>query len=636
MSERSYRPALDGLRAVAVGAVILYHLGYRWIPGGFLGVDLFFVLSGYLITELLLAEYGRRGRIDFAAFYIRRLRRLMPALLLMALAVAAGVRWLEPAWHWSDRRGDLIATLFYAANWHFIATDQSYFAEFAAQSPLRHAWSLSIEEQFYLVWPVLILLALKYARRWLSGLLLLATAASALTMIAVYSPTNPTRAYAGTDARAQQLMIGALLAVLAVRRVRWAGWLWAPAAAVTIGLLLVVHDSHAFYYRGGATLVAVVFAVLLRSIDQAPGSPLARLLSVPPVAWMGRISYGLYLWHWPVFLFFPNTRVVAKVAVVFALATASYYLVERPIRQGRPRFAVGTRASMAATAPLALGLCTVLVVGATSYAGERQAQQVAQVGETPAFKKACPDQGDILRICERVPAPQRGFVMAVLGDSVARSLDPGFVQLAHRRGWGYLLAASNGCGISGLLLTTGPSDLQRNCAVQESQRVRQLLARYHPNLVVTVARKELSPHVTAAGTVAAPPSPAWAADVQAGLTDMARTVTDSGAQLAMVSVFDRTSGSDECLTHPDTPGCAMGPDPRTEATNAIYREVAREIPQVQVISMQDVVCPGGSCPVRLDGQVLRYDGVHFTAPGARWFVDRLEPRLVAAADVHNR
>jgi peptidoglycan/LPS O-acetylase OafA/YrhL len=632
MAERAYRPALDGLRAVAVVGVIGYHLGHRWLPGGFLGVDLFFVLSGYLITGLLLDEYARRGRISFATFYARRSRRLLPALVLVLVAVATGVRWLEPAWHWSDRRGDLLATLCYVANWHFIATDQSYFAEFAAQSPLRHAWSLAIEEQFYLVWPVLIALCLRYARRWLPAVLTVGAVASAVAMMVMYAEENPTRAYAGTDARAQQLIIGALLAVCAVRSARWAAITAIAATVASIALVATVRDSGGFYYRGGATLVALVFAGLLYAVDNAPRSPLTRLLGLAPVAWCGRISYGLYLWHWPILLFFPQLPAVAVVVVVFGLATASYYLVERPVRRGLPAFAVRTPARVGVAAAVVLGLCATSVVAATGYGSAHQREQVALAAQAPKLDRVCPSTTDYTRICLRVPTPPGRAVVAVIGDSVARSLDPGFVELARRRRWGYLLAASGGCGIAGLVLTKGgpPTGEQRDCAMQEPRRVRRLLSEYRPTLVVTVARKELDLHVAGDGSVVAPPSPRWAADVHVGLSDLARTVTAAGSWLALVEVFDMSSGTNACLTHPGLVGCAWGARSSTKLVNSVYRQVARDVPHVSVISMQDLMCPGDRCPPRVGGLLPRYDGVHFSEPGARWFVGQLEPRLVQA------
>src|SRR5436309_2477777 len=211
----SRRPALDGVRAVAVLAVIGYHVGSR-LPGGFLGVDVFFVLSGYLITTLILRERAARGRIDLARFWARRARRLLPAGLLLVAACALMTTHNVPVSEFEARRGDMLATVFYYANWHFIAASESYFALFVGRSPLEHTWSLAIEEQFYVLWPLLVMSIglLRPGVRASLGLIVAGVAASAAWMVAIYDPTNPTRAYIGTDTRAHTLLIGALLAVV--------------------------------------------------------------------------------------------------------------------------------------------------------------------------------------------------------------------------------------------------------------------------------------------------------------------------------------------------------------------------------------------------------------------------------------
>ncbi|MGC9668268.1 acyltransferase family protein [Planosporangium sp. 12N6] len=653
---RGYRPALDGLRTLAVGSVIVYHLGGRWLPGGFLGVDLFFVLSGYLITGLLLDEHSQRARIRLSTFYLRRTRRLLPALLLVLVAVAVAVHYWEPPWQWTARRGDLLAGLFYYANWHLIATDQSYFAQFASQSPLRHAWSLAIEEQFYLVWPLLVVLAL----RWLAGstlrrraavaVLVLGTVASALTMVLVYDPASPTRAYVGTDARAQQLLIGALLAVL-MRHVKpaakAAAWSAVPVVAATAALMLTVGDRGSFYYRGGATVAAVAFAALIWAVDTAPTGWVARLLSFWPLRSTGKISYGLYLWHWPVILYLPGQLLAGlpatpvRILMSFALAIASYHLVELPIRRGWPPFAVGTFPRAAVAAPTVLALCGAFAVVSTARPPAPQPEiknLVAASALVPVPSAAgllSPDPClESQAICERV-RPVPGYpVFAVIGDSTARALDPGMIDLALRTGWGYVLMGHNGCGLTSLVNTGGdgkPKPWMQDCAQQTPLRIRETLDRYHPRVVITSSRWETIQHLGPDGTIIRALTGQWATDIHDSLSEMARTVVASGAKLAFLPVLPVSPADTGCINHPTKPSCSPGSDALTDSTNQVYRHVADEVPNTRLISMQDVVCPANRCRPTIDGVVLRFDGVHFGPEGARWFTTRLEPRLRAAA-----
>ncbi|MBA2326579.1 MAG: acyltransferase, partial [Actinobacteria bacterium] len=256
----AYQPALDGLRAIAVASVIAYHLGEGWAQGGFLGVDAFFVLSGYLITSLLLVEWAANGTIDFAAFWGRRARRLLPALLLVLLAVAVYAAIEVPADELSELRCDGLATLFYGANWRLVFSGESYFDLFSNPSPFRHAWSLAIEEQFYIVWPLVTFGCLRLARgrTWvLAGVCVGGTALSMLAMAALYEPGgDPSRAYYGTDARAHALLIGVGLAVILSRwsprrdRARVATQVAASAGALYMLFAFTrVQDTDAWMYR---------------------------------------------------------------------------------------------------------------------------------------------------------------------------------------------------------------------------------------------------------------------------------------------------------------------------------------------------------------------------------------------------
>lgn len=392
-STRRRRPALDGLRAVAVSAVLVYHLqgggSVAVLRGGFLGVDLFFVLSGYLITGLLLDEQARHGRIDLRAFWARRVRRLFPALVLVLLAVCAWVWWATPVESWAERRADVVWTLFYAANWHFVAAGQDYFAAYAGASPLRHAWSLAVEEQFYLLWPVLLwgLLAvgrrLGAGRRVLAGVIVVGVVLSAVDLAVLWTPGDPSRAYYGTDGRVQELFLGALLALL-LRQLRrreaevrlsrvlaWAG----PVGAVAVALCFtLMPDTSAFYYRGGALLFSVAVAVLIAAVEVRSQAPLARALSWRPAVALGVISYGVYLWHWPVVVAWalPDGALAAaatqvgRVAVTLALASASYLLVERWVQRGRPRFAAARPRRVAMSAVVAAAVVLLAAARATA------------------------------------------------------------------------------------------------------------------------------------------------------------------------------------------------------------------------------------------------------------------------------
>jgi len=340
-----YHPALDGIRALAVAAVVLFHAGVGGLAGGFLGVDTFFVLSGFLITSLLLAD-----RSKITTFWVRRARRLLPALLATLLATVVAGRFLlagDPD-ATALLRTDAFAALGYLANWRMIFRGTGYAAATATASPLQHTWSLGIEEQFYLLWPLLVAgltgwLAVRRARAALLVFCLIGTVASQTLCVVLYRPDAIGRDYYGTDTRAQALLIGAALAVLAghrhPRRLRVPA---VAAAVLTLGLWHFADDQAAWLYHGGLTVAALASAVVVAHVIAEPRAPIARALSVPPLAGLGRISYGVYLWHWPLFCFVTAdstglTRwplLAVRLGGTLAVAILSYHLIEQPIRRG--------------------------------------------------------------------------------------------------------------------------------------------------------------------------------------------------------------------------------------------------------------------------------------------------------------
>ena len=346
-----YQPALDGLRAVAVLAVLLYHSGLPWAQGGFLGVDVFFALSGFLITSLLLREWDRWSQLDLLAFWGRRARRLLPALLLVILAVAAYARAVVPTGSGQAIRGDGIASLFYVVNWRFVVQGQSYFDQYAEPSPLKHTWSLAIEEQFYLFFPLVLLLLLAWlGRRWarLGVAFVIGALLSAGLMAVLYVPaTDPSRVYYGTDTRVQTLLVGAALAAVLPamqRRPRLGSttsWLGLAAAVGLAAAFVRIGDTDPRMYRGGFLVVAVLSTVVIAAVILGRG-PLRWVLERPLMVRIGVISYGVYLWHWPVFIWLNPDRtsltgtslLLLRLLVTFTAATLSYELVEQPIRSG--------------------------------------------------------------------------------------------------------------------------------------------------------------------------------------------------------------------------------------------------------------------------------------------------------------
>lgn len=387
-----YLPALDGLRAFAVGAVVAYHLSFGWASGGYLGVDLFFVLSGFLITSLLVEEWLKRSTISFPKFWARRARRLLPALFMVLVAIAIfvvlngqfGGPGAGAQIDLSGLRGDALATLFYVANWHAIFAHQSYFAQFSAPSPLGQTWSLAIEEQFYLVWPiVLFFLLTKFVKHWRTvGIIftgVVALASAGLMAILYHPGGDPTRVYFGTDTRLFDLLIGACVALIVVSRpqpgprMRWILHISAPIAAVVLGVFWVRAGTAGglpveWMFRGGFLVCSFLAAIIVADVRQLHIGPLGWILSVRPIRWIGKISYGIYLWHWPIIVYLTTQRTglsgawidVARIGATLLVSTLSFYLVEQPIRrmrmQGWKRFAL---------APACAVLTAIIVLVAT-------------------------------------------------------------------------------------------------------------------------------------------------------------------------------------------------------------------------------------------------------------------------------
>ena len=368
-SRLPYLPGLDGLRALSVLAVVGYHLEGDHLIGGYLGVEVFFVVSGYLITSLLLVERDTRGHVDLGRFWVRRARRLLPAAVTLIVAVCLyGLVFARddvPRF-----RGDALASLLYVQNWWAAISEQSYFAGFGRPSPLRHLWSLAIEEQFYAFWPVVVAVVMHRfgGRRTLVALSVVVSVGSIALMASLADVTDLDRAYYGTDTRAFGLLAGALLAMarppaahlpkIPVRTPRYpgrshrdfpVGWVGDVVAGVAVAGLLWQFEQRSefdsFTFPWGFVLVDLLTLAAIVGVTST-GSFTARALGTLPLVEIGKRSYSIYLWHWPVFVFLrPGEELpidgwladVVRVTVSFTLAEVSYRWVEQPFRDGRAK-----------------------------------------------------------------------------------------------------------------------------------------------------------------------------------------------------------------------------------------------------------------------------------------------------------
>ncbi|MEV0408799.1 acyltransferase [Actinoallomurus sp. NPDC050550] len=348
----SHIPAVDGLRALAVLAVIAYHFGLP-LHGGFLGVDLFFVISGYVITRLLLAERARTGTTRLAAFWARRARRLFPAVLAVLIAVQAWMHLCAGATMRNTVNSQTLAALVYGSNWYSIFAEVGYWGMPVDRAPLNHLWSLAVEEQYYLVWPLVfvVLMGMVGSRRILACAALLCAVCAYTAMHLLFVPGAPDRAYLGTDCRAGALALGALLAVLTVSPAVVDRSLPARATtpvAVLAGACLAwlwcnAHLDDRGLYSWQLALAGIAAAALIGSLVlTADGLP-ARIVGSRPLVAIGKVSYSLYLWHWPIWVFvsaavtrWPASGRLTVAAIATAvIATASYHLVENPLRYTR-------------------------------------------------------------------------------------------------------------------------------------------------------------------------------------------------------------------------------------------------------------------------------------------------------------
>lgn len=629
-SHLRHEPALDGLRGLAVACVVAFHLGR--LQGGFLGVDLFFILSGYLITSLLCDEWRRAGRIDLARFWTRRARRLLPALFLFLAGVSVMILTLTPRADRGRLRAEGLATIFYYANWNRVRSLNSYWDLFTVPSPFHHTWSLAIEEQFYLVWPLIFVavVGLTASRfdRWRSsiGALKVVTAVAATASFcllgALYKQDNTNRAYFGTDTRVGAILLGALLAMYAPARLRLGRrWLLLMVDVAGLGALCFmlwsvasVSGTTAWYYRGGLLTFAIAGLVVIAASVHARSGILARVLSLSPLAALGRISYGVYLWHWPMIVYLTPGRTglgglrlgTLRVVATMGLSVLSAKLVERPIRAGR---LVGTPARISAVA------ATLIVVGTvvTATTADRGAESEAQAG----LKIADPTTPITVA---RVPAKVDPTLLRILvvGDSGPLYLHAGFSAVARAHHAIVISQGEHGCSVlvpeqisrllGGATFKTPPRCDQR------LERWRHLLSLFRPQVVLYyLAYGGDSGEARLHGQWVTDCDPSFDRYLEKALTQEIGLLSANGARVALTTT-PYTKGF--------SPADVAAGNRHVDCRNRTYRRVVHDNPRVPLLDLNRFVTK-----TEQGATYIHADFTHLSPLGGRLAGEWLLPKL---------
>jgi len=662
---RGFRADIEGLRAIAIGLVVAYHAGVPGVTGGFVGVDVFFVLSGFLITGMLVDEVARTGSISISGFYARRIRRLLPQSTLVLLSTAAASLVLLDPLARSALAHDVGWAALYGANWNYATQLTDYMASGVAKSPLLHFWSLGVEEQFYLIWPVLALCVLAVlrrvgsrsldesrCRRWFTAALLLVTFVSLSLSVLTTSESGPW-AYYGLHTRAWELAAGGLLAL---GRARWPSIrAWVRGAAGWLGMAAVLVSAVAITpqtaFPGVAAVLPVGGTVLLVFAGSGPGVRVSGLLANPVLGYIGRVSYAWYLWHWPCLVLLdalpdePGSRswlwTLAVVATSLVLAVATGAVVENPVRHSTWLARVRRRSLLLG---VVLTLVSVLAGGALGTQSRHAAQEqtVTDGAQAMTPQEADADKVTGLSGCHVgfgattvAPAadctfgdPQGDYRVALIGDSHAEHWFPALERVAEQRHWSLTLWTKDTCpAIDAHVWVDVYKRPYPECDRWQDSLYEQLRRSEHFDLLVVGASWKYVSHLMdgdrrlyAADTVEA----AWAADTLATLPRL----TAVADRVVLLRDGPRApSNVPRCLSeHDDDPAaCAFTRAGHVHLDEVLYaatkdaladygRAAPAARPRVQVVDPTPLICGiNGTCPVVTPAGLIIYrDDSHLT------------------------
>jgi peptidoglycan/LPS O-acetylase OafA/YrhL len=626
----AFRPDIEGLRAIAVLLVVAYHAGVPLFRGGFVGVDVFFVLSGYLITGLLLNELVKTSRISFVRFYARRVRRLLPASALTVLVTIAAAHFLLSPLEQVKLVRSAFSTVAYVSNFYFAQSTRDYFAADTASNPMLHTWSLAVEEQFYCFWPMLLFLAYRCRRsRRDVGSFMAALSVISLGYCIWYTHTNPSAAFFLSPVRAWQFGVGGLFSMISAKRLQGlkrqtiiSGYL----GLVGIFLAAVVYSSQTHFPGAAAILPTVATGLALLAGVGAPGAGIGRLLHHPILQRFGELSYSIYLWHWPVLVltaayvehFTAGIR-AACVLAAFVIAALTHYLIENPIRFNRhlmphPRLSVALA-----------GLVTVLSLGGVAcwrhmirsspqyalYAGAANDEpRLYAMGCSTSFTEEKPQE------CHFGPGGAATTVV-LFGDSHAAQWFPALEDIAREHSWQIVTFIRNACPAADVpAFDSRFGAYEQQCSHWRSQVLDRILA-LHPSLVIMGSRARYWKSVD--GGL----QPLSYGDWRDGTAHTFERLRSEGVPVLLLGDTPRP-GFDvpNCLARVAWKGSGhCDPFLRSKSLNdSVFlaeQEAARQFSGVTVLDLAGQICHGAYCDIIRNGMILYRDNDHLTGTFAR-------------------
>ena len=653
-----FRPEVQGLRAVAVLLVLVYHLNPELLPGGYVGVDVFFVISGFLITSLLLREVREHGRVSLAGFYVRRVRRLLPAATVVLLTTGAASLVLLPVTRLGDTAWQMLASAAYVENLYLADQTMDYLAAETAPSPVQHFWSLSVEEQFYLVWPLLFVLWALFARGRLRVLTMALTSVFAASLVCsvILTGSGDPSAYFLPTTRAWELAAGGLLAVFLADRelprplrplLGWAG-------LAAVGASAVFYDSGT-PFPGYAALLPVLGCVAVIAAERSEGPSAATVLSTGPARFVGDISYALYLWHWPLIVFalvllerdtLGPLGTVAVAATSLLLAWLTKLWVEDPVarhglvRTGRGALSVALVGLLAVAAVSATALVRVerfqvsdfdpeLHVGPKALglpSPEGASMYPSPIGaedDTPeAYDDGCHagfDRRDPSDPCFYGPADAETTV-ALTGDSHSTQWFPALDEVAKDRGWRLAVFNKSACAFTAAEVGR-EGEPYEECQAW-NQAVVEEIEDMEPDLVISSSSVAGLPH-------GLQPGPEARDAMAEGMVELWEEVTASGIPLVAIRDTPRTTSDVlDCLAKnaDDLSSCDR------PVADALERDdpqelAVREVEGAAMVDLNDLICTDHTCPAVVGNVVVYRDSHHLTETYARLLSDDMGTRI---------